>query len=130
MKTNLLKTFLVALFLLSATITKAYDFSVGGICYKITSHNTVEVVSPITIEIIDYSNMNTMEFGDRYKGNVSIPTYVTFKGDSYKVTKIGDHAFSSCKALTKVTFLIALLILVITHLKGAKSLQKSQFQTA
>ena len=103
MKTNLLKTFFVALFLLSATITKAYDFSVGGICYKITSHNTVEVVSPNTIEIIDYSNMNTIELGDRYKGNVSIPTYVTFKGDSYKVTKIGDHAFSSCKALTKVT---------------------------
>ena len=78
MKTNLLKTFFVALFLLSATITKAYDFSVGGICYNIISHNTVEVVSPITIEIIDYSNMNTIELGDRYKGNVSIPTYYNY----------------------------------------------------
>ena len=87
MKTNLLKTFLVALFLLSATITKAYDFSVGGIYYNIISHDIVAVAKN----------------GQKYKGRIVIPSQVTINGDTYKVTSIGTSAFEHCYSLKSVT---------------------------
>ena len=38
-----------------------------------------------------------------YKGNVVIPNEVTYKNGTYKVTRIGESAFSGCSSLTSVT---------------------------
>jgi hypothetical protein len=39
----------------------------------------------------------------RYKGNVEIPPSVIYEGETYKVTSIGDYAFSFCTGLTSIT---------------------------
>ena len=67
---------------------RLYDFIVGGIYYRITGTNTVEV---------------SHDYGTRYSGNVTIPSAVYFNGTTYQVTAIGDHAFSECDNLTGVS---------------------------
>lgn len=39
-----------------------------------------------------------------YSGNVVIPESVEYEGNTYNVTEIGNHAFSSCQNLTSVKF--------------------------
>ena len=40
---------------------------------------------------------------DEYIGNVVIPSKVTYEGEEYSVTKIGDYAFCGCYSLTSIT---------------------------
>ena len=81
--------------LLLATITlfacqtvSAYDFEVDGIYYYLDTWNmTASVVS-----------------GDKkYTGNVVIPSSVTYKTKTLKVTTIDEYAFSGCTSLSSVT---------------------------
>ncbi|MBQ4358582.1 MAG: leucine-rich repeat protein [Paludibacteraceae bacterium] len=41
--------------------------------------------------------------GNKYSGNITIPSTVAYNGTSYSVTSIGDEAFSYCTGLTSVT---------------------------
>ena len=60
---------------------------IGGIYYLPTSDTEVEVTSNPS----------------KYTGEVVIPAEITVDDIKYKVTSIGDHAFSSCSGLTSVT---------------------------
>ena len=66
----------------------AYDFEADGIYYNITSSDekTVEVTN-----------------GGDYSGDVTIPATVTNEESEYRVTAIGDWAFTDCYGLTSVT---------------------------
>ena len=65
----------------------AYDFESNGIYYNIGENNTVSVTS-----------------GDAdYEGEMDIPSEVTYNGESYCVTSIGEYAFSGCSGLTSIT---------------------------
>ena len=77
-----IKNLLTALLLLCSTVSSAYDFKVGGICYNITNaaNRTVEVASN----------------SSRYSGNVTIPETVTHRRKTYRVTSIGGYAFKYC----------------------------------
>ena len=68
---------------------KSLRFEVNGIYYNITSEadKTVEVT---------YSGSNS------YSGAVTIPESVTYNGNTYSVTRIGESAFSGCSSLTSV----------------------------
>ena len=66
----------------------AYDFYVNGIYYNYLDGNNVEVT---------YSNY------DKYRGEITIPETVTYSGNTYSVTSIGDYAFKNCSGLTSVT---------------------------
>ena len=87
-----LKSSLILILTLLMSITAhAYDFKSGGIYYKITdsSWKAVEVTYSSTYDI--------------YSGKVVIPSSVSYNGDSYSVTAIGDSAFIQCISLTSVT---------------------------
>ena len=78
------------LLLFAVATTSAHDFEVDGIYYNYSDVETaVEVASsPST---------------DRYSGNVTIPSAVTYNGATYLVTAIGDYAFHACFGLESVT---------------------------
>ena len=80
----------IAVLWCSMTVS-AYDFEVGGIRYDITSSTdlTVEVTSN------NYSN--------DYSGAVEIPSTVTYNGNTYSVTGIGEATFWACSSLTSIT---------------------------
>ena len=111
MKTKLLILALFTqLFTLSAS---AYDAKVGSIYYNLnTSNNTAEVTS-------GSHNLGVAT----YSGSISIPTSISYKNESYKVTAIGYGAFSSCTDLTSIS--IPTTITVIDHkaLSGCTSLK-------
>lgn len=47
--------------------------------------------------------LSSNNIGNSYSGNVVIPETVTLYGNTYRVTSIGDNAFSYCPGLTSVT---------------------------
>ena len=90
MKTTTFKRAIIAIamILVTAATSWAYDFIVNGIYYgKNSDGKTVYVTSG------DYT----------YSGSVVIPSTVTYNGTTYSVTEIGGYAFSECSGLTSVT---------------------------
>ena len=72
-----------------AKITEAADvstFTENGIYYKLKSDGTLEVTGLATLTTI-----------------ADIPSSITVNGTKYRVTSIGDYAFSHCGDLTSVT---------------------------
>ena len=66
------------------------EFEVDGVWYWINEeeNNTATVID---------------SRGAVYSGNVTIPSSVTYNGNSYNVTSIGKNAFNECSGLTSVT---------------------------
>lgn len=93
MKRFYLKSFLLTLFTIVLNVT-AYGFEVDGINYNLTSSVNKTVA-------VTYFGSNCYTSA-QYTGNVIIPTTITYLGDSYKVTSIGDCAFYNCRNLTSI----------------------------
>ena len=79
--------------LLLTIATFAYDACIDGIYYNFSGDNAV-------VTLYSYENVINRE---AYKGNVIIPSCVTYNGKVYTVISIGDGAFSSCTKLTSLT---------------------------
>ena len=87
---HIYKSLLLALFLCMA-VAKAYadglyDAYIGGIYYLFDGKTAI-------VSNGDY----------RYAGNVDIPEYISYGGETYKVVGIRDYAFYLCRDLTGVT---------------------------
>lgn len=80
--------------LLSGTAVNAADFKVNGIYYDFTSETTVGV---------SFDPYSISGGGDKYKGDVVIPSQVAYEGKTYDVTSIVGRSFFSCPELTGVT---------------------------
>lgn len=86
------KIFIVVISLLCAI--SAYpdyynEVSVKGVSYVLDAYaKSAEVIS---------------RADDCYSGKVTIPSSITYEGTTYRVTSIGDYAFSSCSSLTDIT---------------------------
>ena len=80
--------FTMLLALIAATAS-AQDFMVDGICYNILTEDDMTV--EVTESPYDYT------------GDVVIPAEVTYDGNTYSVTAIGDGAFYDCDNLTSVS---------------------------
>ena len=80
--------------LLCCMSVSAEDFEVDGIYYNITS-STDKTVAVTYRGDYYYSD-------DEYFGEVTIPESVTYSGNTYSVTSIGDCAFYNCSGLTSV----------------------------
>ena len=89
---HLYKFSLFLLAILLPTTALAHDFEVDGIYYKINGNEAT----------VTYRGSDYYQFSDRYSGNVTIPTTVTYGGTTYSVTSIGDRAFSGCSCLTSI----------------------------
>lgn len=74
----------------SNIVGKSYDFVYNGIYFRITSANTAEV---------SYRDLSF----NSYSGNITIPSTVTYNGNTYTVTAIGRSAFRQCPNLTGVS---------------------------
>ena len=97
MKINSLRIFLLtAIACFSFITSQAHDFEANGIYYRITNQETKEI--EITFQGAYYD-----EYTNRYSGVVNIPSSVTYNGNTYSVTSIGDEAFYGCSGLTSVT---------------------------
>lgn len=81
---------MIAMLMCSISV-HAYDFQVDGIYYNIISSTNLTV--GVTYHSSTYH---------AYRGTVTIPSTVTFKGETYNVTSIGEAAFAYCKDLTEI----------------------------
>ena len=91
-----LKIYFAVLFAALSTVTVfAHDFAVDGIYYNKNADGTSVTVT--------YRGESYDEYSDEYSGNVVIPSSVTYSGNTYAVTSIGDYAFSRCSGLTSIT---------------------------
>ena len=95
MKTRFLT---LALILLSAVGAWAYDFKVDGICYNFSYDSSNEVY--VTYE--QYPNIGEKPAYTSLSGDITIPSSVSYNGQDYSVTSIGEQAFSGCTSLTSV----------------------------
>ena len=81
------KTFVVLL-AFAVQRAAAYDCEVDGIYYNLDG-----TTASVTNKNTSYS----------YSGNIVIPESITYEGNAYSVTSIGDWAFAYCSGLISVT---------------------------
>ena len=82
-------------------------FEINGIYY--TKNDSGETLS------VTYSPT-------KYTGAINIPASVTYKGTSYPVTSIGDHAFCNCSGLISVTIPASVTTIAVSAFKGCSEL--------
>ena len=110
------RIFTIFLTLFVASSAWAYDFEVDGIYYDNFGDGTVGVTSrsgEFLIDLIHITGINGYQQLQRdewlfyecndYVGDVTIPSEVTYRGDTYSVVEISPSAFWGCKGLTSIT---------------------------
>ncbi|MDD6782617.1 MAG: leucine-rich repeat protein, partial [Bacteroidales bacterium] len=86
---------LFAALTLSAGALFASDTAVDGIYYDFNAANLTATVT--------YRGGSYNSYTGEYTGDVVIPATVTYDGNTYSVTSIGEFAFYGCSGLTSVT---------------------------
>ncbi len=92
MKHRYFKSLLAILFLMVGAKAFAYDAEINGIYYNFSG-------TKATVTYLYYESSNSPS----YSGNVVIPASVTYNGETYTVTSIGERAFQNCYRLTSIT---------------------------
>ena len=91
-----LKIDFAVLFAALSTVTVfAHDFEVDGIYYKKNADRTSVTVT--------YRGFSYSDYPNDYGGTVVIPSSVTYSGNTYAVTYIGERAFHKCRRLKSIT---------------------------
>ena len=93
MKHKALLYLLAVLMSMVANVASAYDAEIDGIYYNFSG----------TKATVTYKFSGTNSNRGAYSGSVTIPETVTYGGNTYNVTSIGEHAFYYCDGLTSVS---------------------------
>ena len=93
---NQTKAYLSILLLLLPLLANAHDFEVDGIFYKIVSEEDRTIA-------VTYEGTNKYSPDSYYAGEIIIPEHVSYSGNEYTVTRIGERAFMNCDSLTSVS---------------------------
>ena len=96
MKQSAIRFLLLALLLAVKTNMFAEKVMYDGILFELSNNQTASVISRTNF-FNDYFN------GQKYMGDVVIPSEIKEKGKTYTVTSIGNGAFGECDRLTSVT---------------------------
>ena len=70
----------------------------------------------------DGKSLSVIKGRTEYTGSINIPASVTYKGTSYPVTSIGDHAFCNCSGLISVTIPASVTTIAVSAFKGCSEL--------
>lgn len=89
-------TFLFALICATSVFAAKYDCKIDGIYYNLNETNKTATVTN-QVGNTKYVKRST------YSGVVSVPSSITYNGNTYSVTTIGRSAFYNCSHLTSVT---------------------------
>jgi hypothetical protein len=92
MKYSFLKMLAVVMIMLTGLEADAYDFTLDGIYYNITS--TTDLTCSVTFKDAQYKS---------YSGTVVIPSAVKYNDKTYNVTAVDEKAFYRCYNMTSVT---------------------------
>ncbi|MBQ2122378.1 MAG: leucine-rich repeat domain-containing protein [Bacteroidaceae bacterium] len=87
---------LAAIGWLCSMSVSAEDFEVDGIYYNILSS------TDMTVEVTYRGLYDDNYSNEEYSGDITIPESVTYNGNTFSVTSIGDNAFDWCTSLTSV----------------------------
>ena len=90
------KAYLSILLLLLPLLASAHDFEVDGIFYQIISEEDRTIA-------VTYEGTNKYSPDSYYAGEIIIPEHVSYSGNEYTVTRIGERAFMNCDSLTSVS---------------------------
>ncbi len=94
------KQLLLFMVLLLPMVANAHSIEVanadGKTIYYVWTNNYTELA-------VSYRGSSYDYYSNEYSGDVIIPESVTYNGNSYSVTSIGDYAFYYCSSLTSVT---------------------------
>lgn len=82
-----MRKFLFLLLMLFPMAGNAFDFEVDGIYYTITS------IDDLTVEVANATIMQDGTYRSAYRGDIVIPSTVTYQSITFSVTRIGDFAF-------------------------------------
>lgn len=74
----------------------AYDFEIDGIYYNIIKDKTNEVE-------VTFKGQKFNSYDNEYTGSVNVPEKITYEGNEYNVTTIGEYAFCECDSLISVS---------------------------
>lgn len=94
MKTIAAKLFLLFIFLCESLFVNAERVMIGDLYYELNESNKTASVT--------YPSSNSSSDENYVNGCVSIPSAVSYSGETYSVTSIGDSAFSACSGLTSI----------------------------
>ena len=93
-----MKKFLLLFFaLLSVGVAHAYDAYIDGIYY-----NLADGEATVTYEYSYTDSWGGLSTHSPYRGHVVIPEKITYNGNTYVVTSIGERTFDGCSSLTSV----------------------------
>ena len=98
MKTIYNRIFMLAVALMMSLVSFAADACIDGISYNLDRATRKASVT--------YNGNHRLESSSdpgQYVGAITIPSFITHEGVTYKVTTIGNYAFCWCKNLTSIT---------------------------